>query len=107
MVIALERVFLRFSLPIVAAMFLLTIGCVFFWVPTDAGLGLSQRIFYYHVPAATVSFLGFGAGGVASALFLANGRSEWDMAARASISVAMVFATMVLVTGSIWARTAW
>lgn len=107
MLAALERTLLRFTPPLIAALFLVSIACVFFWVPTDAGLGLSQRIFYYHVPSASVSFLGFGLGGAASALFLYNGRSEWDMAARASISVAMVFATMVLVTGSIWARTAW
>jgi heme exporter protein C len=107
MIPALERIFLRFTPPIVALLFLVTIWCVFFWVPTDAGLGLSQRIFYYHVPAATGAFLGFALGGVASAVFLAKGRSEWDMAAEASISVAMSFATMVLITGSIWARTAW
>lgn len=107
MVGTLEKVLLRFAPALVAGLFLVSIGCVFFWVPTDAGLGLSQRIFYYHVPAATASFLGFAVGGAASAFFLASGRSEWDMAARASISVAMVFATMVLITGSIWARTAW
>jgi len=103
----LENIFLRLAPPAVCVLYPLTIWCVFFWVPTDAGLGISQRIFYYHVPSATTSFLGFATGGVASAVFLATGRSDWDHAARAAIDTAIVFATMVLISGSIWARTAW
>jgi heme exporter protein C len=106
-VVILERIFLRLAPPAAGALFLVTLWAVFFWVPTDAGLGLSQRIFYYHVPSATTSFLGFAAGGVASALFLKTRRSDWDHAAHAAIGVAMTFATIVLLTGSIWARTAW
>jgi heme exporter protein C len=103
----LEGIFLRLAPGAVAVLIPLTIWCVFFWVPTDAFLGLSQRIFYYHVPSATTSFLGFASGGIASAVFLAKGRADWDHAARAAIDTAIVFATMVLVSGSIWARTAW
>jgi heme exporter protein C len=103
----LESIVLRISPLVTGALFLVTLWCVFYWVPTDVGLGLSQRIFYYHVPSATTSFLGFAAGGLASAVYLKTGRSDWDHAARASIDVAMLFATMLLITGSIWARTAW
>jgi heme exporter protein C len=103
----LESLFARFAPPVAGALVLVSLGCVFAWVPTDAGLGLSQRIFYYHVPSAITAFIGFAGGGVASAVFLRNGSSDWDHAAHASIGVAMVFATLVLITGSIWARTAW
>ena len=33
-----------------AALMVLTLWMVFFWVPTEASLGVSQRIFYFHVP---------------------------------------------------------
>ncbi len=84
-----------------------SLWAVFWWVPTDAGLGLSQRIFYYHVPSATMTFLSFAAAGVTSALFLRTGTQDWDHAAHACVTTGMMFATAVLCTGSIWARTAW
>jgi heme exporter protein C len=89
------------------ALVLTALWGVFFWVPTDAGLGLSQRIFYFHVPAATSCFIAFAGGGVASGLYLYTRRRIWDHAAHAAVSVGVLFATIVLVTGSIWARTAW
>jgi heme exporter protein C len=30
---------------------------VFFWVPTESTMGVVQRIFYIHVPAAWVAFM--------------------------------------------------
>src|ERR1700722_4377235 len=38
-----------------AAMMLLTLYLIFVWVPTEATMGIVQRIFYFHVPAAAVS----------------------------------------------------
>ncbi len=107
MIERLERLFLRAAPPAAGLLFPVTLWAIFAWVPTDAGLGLSQRIFYYHVPSAMCAFALFAAGGAASAAYLAKGRAIWDHAARAAIEVGMVFATLVLLTGSIWARTAW
>jgi len=107
MVEKLERLFLLVSPPVVGVLVPVTLWAIFAWVPTDAGLGLSQRIFYYHVPSAMTSFLGFAAAGVASALFLKTGRSDWDHAAHAAVGVGVMLATITLCTGSIWARTAW
>lgn len=80
---------------------------IFFWVPTEKVLGLSQRIFYWHVPAATFCYVAFIFAGVASLVFLLTRRRDWDHAAHAAVSVGMVFATIVMGTGSIWAHTAW
>ena len=33
---------------------------VFFWVSTERTMGVVQRIFYVHVPAAWVAFMAFG-----------------------------------------------
>ncbi len=103
----LQRWILRIA-PFVAFPFALaSLAAIFFWVPTDKNLGLSQRIFYWHVPSATACFLVFGIAGLASAVYLRTRRIDWDHAAHAAVSVGMVFATMVIGTGSIWAHTAW
>ena len=107
MIQKLESIILRIAPYFCGPAILLSLIGVFFWVPTDAGLGLSQRIFYFHVPCASTSFLAFGLAGLTSAIYLATGSREWDRAAEASVTTGMVFATLVLVTGSIWARTAW
>jgi heme exporter protein C len=107
LVARIENIILRLTPPVAGAAVLVTLWAIFFWVPTDAGLGLSQRIFYYHVPSATMAFLGFATAGASSALFLKTGNTDWDCAAQAGVSTGLTFATIVLCTGSIWARTAW
>jgi heme exporter protein C len=102
-----ERYILRLVPAPAGLAVLLSLWAIFWWVPTDAGLGLSQRIFYYHVPSATMTFLSFAVAGVCSAVFLRTGAPDWDNAASSSVSVGMMFGTAVLCTGSIWARTAW
>jgi heme exporter protein C len=107
MIDAAERWCLRIA-PWIALLFgVASLYAIFFYVPTDRGLGLSQRIFYWHVPAATGCYLAFAIAGIASAVYLRTRRPEWDRAAHAGVSVGMVFATIVMVTGAIWAHTAW
>lgn len=107
MVDFLQRWSLRLAPIPAAALVLVSLLGVFAWVPTDKALGLSQRIFYFHVPAASMCFLAFGVAGAASIAFLKTRSEIWDQAAHAAVSVGMVLATVVLVTGSIWAHTAW
>ncbi|MFN7972571.1 MAG: cytochrome c biogenesis protein [Acidobacteriota bacterium] len=75
--------------------------------PTEATLGDSQRIFYVHVPCAWAGFLGFLIVGGAGALYLATGREAFDRAAQAACEVGVLFTTLVLVTGPIWAKNDW
>ena len=44
-----------------------TLYLTFLYVPTDANLGVSQRIFYFHVPVAILSLLSVVVVAVASA----------------------------------------
>ncbi|MBI4631939.1 MAG: hypothetical protein HY740_09555 [Chloroflexi bacterium] len=37
-------------------MFIISLGLVFFYAPREAVMGEAQRIFYYHVPSAWLSF---------------------------------------------------
>jgi len=64
---------------------------------------LTQRIFYYHVPAAWVAYLAFAVTAVASALVLWREDARADRVAAASAEVGLVFGTIALVTGLVWA----
>ena len=80
---------------------------IFMVVPTERDQGIVQRIFYFHVPSAWTAFIGFFVVCGASLLFLWRGSAAWDRVAKASAEVGMVFCTLVLLTGPIWARPIW
>ncbi|HVM94783.1 MAG TPA: cytochrome c biogenesis protein CcsA [Candidatus Acidoferrales bacterium] len=86
---------------------LLAVYMVFIYVPTDSAQGIVQRVFYFHVPIAIMTFVAFGVVAVASAMFLWRGTRAWDRLAHSSGEVGMVFCTLVLVTGPIWAKPIW
>src|SRR5947209_1861359 len=75
--------------------------------PTEASMGDAQRIFYYHVPAATAAYILFFINFVASIVFLIKRNDIADIWALISAEVGLVFATVVLITGPIWGRFAW
>lgn len=75
--------------------------------PTEATMGHVQRIFYYHVPSAWVAFLCFVANFVASIIYLKNRAPKVDAVAVSTAEVGVVFCTIVLLTGPIWARPVW
>jgi heme exporter protein C len=89
-------------LSMLAALFM-----VFVYVPTEAEQGIVQRIFYFHLPCAWVAFLAFGMMAVAGALYLWLGHKIWDDLSYASAELGMLFCTLVLITGSIWAKPIW
>ena len=84
---------------ITAALFL-----VFVYVPTEREMGIIQRIFYFHVPLAWISFLAFAVIFVCSLLYLKKGARKWYRIARSSAEIGIVFTTLVLITGPIWAK---
>ena len=75
--------------------------------PTEATMGPVQRIFYYHVPSAWVAGLCFFVNFLASVAYLVSRGSKADALAAASAEVGVVFCTIVLITGPIWARPVW
>lgn len=90
--------------------FVLLIGAlylVFLYVPTEEAMGIVQRIFYFHVPLAWVAFLAFFIVFLGSILYLWKRESKWDVIASSSAEVGIVFTTLVLITGSIWAKPIW
>lgn len=86
---------------------MLSLYLVFLYVPTEQTMGMVQRIFYFHVPIAWVAFLAFFIVFIGSILYLWKRTGKWDFIAGASAEVGLVFTTLVLITGSIWAKPIW
>jgi len=78
-----------------------------FVAPTEQTMGDVQRIFYYHVPSAWVAFVCFFVNFVASIAYVLKRSANADALAAASAEVGVVFCTIVLITGPIWARPVW
>jgi heme exporter protein C len=86
----------------IAALFM-----VFIYVPTEKNTGIVQRIFYFHVPVAWVSFLAFFITFITSIVYISKRQEKWDAIASASAEIGVVFTTLVLITGPIWAKSVW
>lgn len=77
------------------------------FAPTEATMGDVQRIFYFHVPAAWVAFLAFLVVFVFSLAYLFRRDKKWDVLAASSAEAGVLFCTLVLITGPMWAKPAW
>ena len=80
---------------------------VFIYVPTEREMGVVQRIFYFHVPAAITSFVAFFLVFVGSVQYLRTRAEQWDRLARCAAELGVLFSLIVLITGPLWARPIW
>ncbi len=80
---------------------------IFFYVPTDGDQGISQKIFYFHVPIALTAYASFGWGAVKALLHLWRRAPGADLESYVAIHQGVIFGALTLVTGSIWARASW
>ena len=90
-----------------AGLMALTLYMVFLWVPTEQNLGVSQRIFYFHVPLAWLGMLSIVVVAFASAMHLITRKETWDSLAYATAELGLVFITLLLVTGIVWNKPVW
>jgi heme exporter protein C len=78
------------------------------FTPEEARQGAAQKILYIHAPAAfTALYLAFALMAVASVLYLWLHDAKLDRVAASAAEVGLVFTTVVLVTGPLWARPVW
>jgi heme exporter protein C len=77
------------------------------FTPAELLQGQAQKIMYIHVPAAWCAFLAFGLTALAGAFWLFLRDARLDRFAESSAEVGVVFTTVVLVTGPIWAKPIW
>lgn len=103
-----ERIIAAVTVPVM----LTAIWMIFFYLPPMKGnagevLDSSFNIFYFHMPLAIVAYLAFTFVFIASIMQLKSNSLKWDVIAHSAAEVGVIFAFLVLVTGSIWAKAAW
>lgn len=98
---------LRVLAPVSLVVIAIALYMALFYAPREATMGDAQRIFYFHVPSAWIGFLSFFIVFVASILFLLKRERKWDALALSAAEIGVVFTTLVLLTGPLWAKAAW
>jgi heme exporter protein C len=98
-------------LPLVAGATTVLVGTaialIFFYAPEDADQGLSQRIFYFHVPLALTAYACFAWGAWKALLHLWKRPEGADLESYVAIHQGAIFGALTLLTGSIWAKISW
>ena len=98
---------LRNSALLASGLLAAAIALIAFYVPLDADQGLSQKIFYFHVPIALTSYALFGWGAWKALRVLWKRDERADVESYVAIHLGVIFGALTLVTGSIWARASW
>ncbi|MGQ4806781.1 Cytochrome c biogenesis protein CcsA [Candidatus Entotheonellaceae bacterium PAL068K] len=80
---------------------------VFIYVPTEKAQGIVQRIFYFHLSSALATGVAFFIVFLASIIYLWKRAEWWDSVAASAAELGVMFCTLVLLTGPIWARPIW
>jgi heme exporter protein C len=85
----------------------LALVLVFYVAPNDANQGFSQRIFYFHVSIAITAYACFGLGAWKALVHLWKRDPRADLESYVAIHQGVIFGSLVLITGSIWAKISW
>jgi len=80
---------------------------IFFYASIEATMGIVQKIFYFHVPNALMSYASAGLLGLASIMYLIKGDRTWDRFGSVAGELGAVFTSTAIVSGMIWAKPAW
>ena len=89
------------------ALMLVAGAAIFFYAPTDYLQGAVQRIFYLHVSSAIAAYGCFAVVLVGGIIYLRTESLAADRVARAGALVGVVFTTVTLVMGMLWAKPIW
>ncbi|HKP19524.1 MAG TPA: cytochrome c biogenesis protein [Gaiellaceae bacterium] len=84
-----------------------SIALIFFYAPVDGDQGLSQKIFYFHVPIAITAYACFGWGAWKALLVLWKRKPGADLESYVAIHQGVIFGALTLLTGSLWAKISW
>jgi heme exporter protein C len=86
---------------------IVTIYLIFLWSPIDTSVGLTQKIFYFHVPVGWLGMLSIFGVGISSSMFLITKNFKWDDLAFSFAQVGVIFASLIIITGALWAKPVW
>ncbi|MHA2235829.1 MAG: cytochrome c biogenesis protein [Candidatus Thorarchaeota archaeon] len=94
-------------LGITAAISLLYVYMTWIFSPPDAVLGENVRIFFQHVAPALVSYGLFGGTLLCGVMYLWKGNLKYDILGAISIKLGLLYTTITLLSGMMWADAAW
>ncbi len=98
----------RQALLVVAGVLVLAdLYLIFAYAPTERVMGIIQRLFYFHVPIVLASFLSFAVAALGSILYIVRRRMAWDRLAYVSAEIGLVYFTIAIITGAVWAKPVW
>ncbi|RKU24427.1 cytochrome C assembly protein [Candidatus Poribacteria bacterium] len=92
---------------ITAILIFISLYLIFGYARTESTMLEVQKIFYYHVSAALTLYLAFGVNCLFSIKYLIQRKSDDDLLAAAAAEIGLIFCTIVLLSGPIWAKYAW
>ena len=92
---------------VLAGMIFMTAPILVARAPFAAGMGLDQKIFYFHMPPAMLMLLSAIFCGIISAVFLVTRRPLYDWMGFAAAELTVLYGAIAMVTGPLWARKAW
>ena len=95
------------ALVVMAVVMVVNMFFAFMYAPTEAISGHVQRIMYIHVPMAWLAFLAFFVVFCGSIMYLWKREDKWDDLASSAAELGIIFTTLVLITGPIWAKPTW
>ncbi|MHA2610630.1 MAG: cytochrome c biogenesis protein CcsA [bacterium JZ-2024 1] len=101
-----EKIFNQVVLILLPASTVVSLYFVYSSVP-DKTMGEAVKIFYLHFPIAFFSLLALLLAGIFGALYLKKRDLLYDALSASSAEVGLLFLTLTLLTGMIWAKTAW
>ncbi|MCA9810517.1 MAG: cytochrome c biogenesis protein CcsA, partial [Candidatus Dadabacteria bacterium] len=77
------------------------------YAPTEPLMGHVQRLFYFHMGTVWVATVAFIIVFVASIMYLWKQTRWWDILAYCSAEIGVLFLTITIITGAIWAKPIW
>ncbi len=95
---------------LLALIFISMIGSLytsFIYAPTEKVMGPIQKIFYFHMGTVWVATISFIIVFVASIQYLRKESRSWDILAYSAAEIGVVFITLTIISGSIWAKPIW
>lgn len=90
-----------------ALLIFISIYLVFSYAQVEKTMLEVQKIFYFHVSAAITVYIAFGVNFLFSIKYLIKRKADDDLLAASAAEIGLVFCTVVLLSGPIWARYAW
>ncbi len=93
--------------PLCLVSMIVALYSAFIYAPRERTMGDVQRIFYFHVASWWIAFLAFTVVFGASVVYLITRNRNVDSVAAASAEIGVVFTTIGLLTGPLWAKAAW